>query len=199
MIDFIEPSTEKPYQIFFEAYNEALKSNQPAIEAIALSSFDKKLNQVDSRFVNLKYIVKDEWIFFSNYNSNKSKSFEMHPQIGALFYWKATNTQIRIKANISKTSNDFSDKHFNSRSKEKNALAISSDQSKPIESYEQVKAKYYEILNNKDKLQTRPSFWGGYSVRPFSFEFWIGDEFRLNKRTVYEKKDGEWIKNFLQP
>ena len=65
--------------------------------------------------------------------------FESHDQISALFHWGAINSQVRLKAKINKTSAKFSDNHFQSRTKEKNALAISSNQSKQIDSFDFVK------------------------------------------------------------
>lgn len=199
MIKFINLLDEKPYQKFKETYHEALQKNQPFIEAVSISSYNPEASEVDSRFVNLKYIDKEEWIFFSNYNSAKSKQFELHPQISAIFYWKEINTQIRIKAKIFKTSKDFSDKHFSSRKSEKNALAISSMQSKPIKSFDDVKTKYLSALDDKEQLQKRPSYWGGYSFKPYSFEFWTGNEFRLNKRSLYKKNKDNWDYYILEP
>ena len=199
MVEFINLSKEKPYKRFKDLYNEAYDKNQAAIEAVVISSFNSNLNEVESRFVNLKYIVNDEWIFFSNYDSAKSKSFKFHPQISAVFYWKKINTQIRMKAKIYKTSEEFSNKHFASRSTEKNALAISSKQSQPIRSFDDIKAKYLATLDNNDLLQTRPSYWGGYSFKPYSFEFWTGNEFRLNKRSLYQKNNDNWDYYLLEP
>ena len=114
---------EEPYLIFSSLYNKALELEQKAIEAICISSYNRKLEQVESRFVNLKFINNKEWIFFSNYNSKKSYDFSGHDQISAIFYWHSIHTQIRIKAKIKKTSSSFSDKHFNTRTTNKNALA----------------------------------------------------------------------------
>lgn len=199
MIEFKNLSAEEPYEIFNDLYQKALKENQPSIEAFVISSFNDEKKEVDSRFVNLKYIVDKEWIFFSNYNSEKSKSFSTHPQISAIFYWNKINTQIRIKANISKTSEIFSDEHFRSRSEEKNALAISSSQSEKIESFKKMKDKYFQTLKNKKILQCRPSYWGGFSFFPYYFEFWKGNDFRLNRRSVYKKEQKGWIHHLLQP
>ena len=199
MIEFINLSKDKPYQVFKKSYNEAFDKKQSAIEAISISSYNPKSNEVESRFVNLKYIVSNEWIFFSNYDSAKSRSFKLHPQISAILYWKKTNTQIRMKANIFKTNKKFSDKHFATRSDEKNALAVSSNQSKPIDNFDEVKAKYKATLDNKDLLQTRPSYWGGYSFKPYSFEFWTGNEFRLNKRSLYKENKDDWDYYLLEP
>ena len=199
MIDLTAINSEKPYKKFIEHYKNAVLNNQKSIEAISISSFNKNTKEVESRFVNLKYIVNDEWIFFSNYKSNKARNFISHNQISALFYWNAINVQIRIKAIIRKSPRDFSDVHFMKRSLEKNALAISSDQSMPIASYDHVVANYNRVLSNKDSLSKRPDYWGGYSFTPYLFEFWEGNESRLNKRMIYIKKNSKWITSTLQP
>ena len=187
-----------PYQLFKEKYDEALNAGQKGIEAISISSYNNKLNEVDSRYVNLKFIIDEEFIFFSNYNSPKAASFNSHNQMTALLYWPSINVQIRVKAKIKKTLNEFNQRYFFDRPQEKNALAISSNQSKPIESYSQVKENYNKSLKNDD-LKKCPEFWGGYSFTPYYFEFWEGHELRLNKREVYEKSDDSWKHLILQP
>ena len=198
MIQFNNLNQEIPYLLFKTKYDEALNAGQKSIEAISISSYNTKKHEVDSRYVNLKFITNDEFIFFSNYNSPKAASFNSHNQITALVYWASINVQIRIKAKIKKTSNDYNQKYFFDRSEEKNALAISSNQSKPIDSYSQVKENYNKSLKNDD-LKKCPEFWGGYSFTPYYFEFWEGHESRLNKREVYEKSDDSWKHLILQP
>ena len=95
-----------------------------------------KNNEVNARYVNLKFVSGRKFIFFSNYESPKSQDFKMHNQISACFYWSSTDTQIRMKANIEQTSKQYNQDYFVNRDKEKNALAIMSRQSKPIASYE---------------------------------------------------------------
>ena len=111
MIEFDNLNPTKPYNIFLKYYKAAIENNQKDIQAVSISSFNKNLNEVDSRFVNLKYIINNEWIFFSNYNSPKAKSFISHDQISAVFYWSSINTQIRIKAIVKKTTDSFSDNY----------------------------------------------------------------------------------------
>ena len=198
MIQFNNFNPEIPYQFLKEKYDEALNAGQKGIEAISISSFNKDISEVDSRYVNLKFISNDEFIFFSNYDSSKASSFNSHSQIAALLYWPSINVQIRMRAKIKKTSDEFNQKYFYDRSEEKNALAISSNQSKPIDSYSQVKENYNKSLKNDD-LKKCPEFWGGYSFTPYYFEFWEGHESRLNKREVYEKSDDSWKHLILQP
>ena len=199
MIKFEQINESLPYQKFIKAYNEALDKNQKSIEAVAISSFDINSNEVESRFVNLKYINNDEWIFFTNYGSLKADNFTNHDQISALFYWSSINIQIRIKAIIYKTDDYISDTHFKNRSMEKNALAISSDQSKLTESYENVIAKYNKVYNSGDTNLNRPNYWGGFSFKPYYFEFWEGRESRLNKRDIYDMQKGLWEHSILEP
>ena len=198
MIEFRNLNKEIPYQLFKEKYDEAIYAGQKSIEAISISSYNNYINEVDSRYVNLKFILNDKFIFFSNYDSPKAASFKSHNQIAALLYWPSINVQIRMKAKIKMKSYEFNQRYFLNRSKDKNALAISSNQSKPIDSYSQVKENYKKSLKN-DNLKKCPDFWGGFSFTPYYFEFWEGHKSRLNKRDVFDKVDNEWKHSFLQP
>ena len=198
MIELVNLNQSEPYDFLKKYYDEAIAKNQKIIEAISISSLNKSSMEIESRFVNLKYVINDEWIFFSNYNSIKAQNFQSHDQISAVIFWNQTNVQIRMKAKIKKTSPEFSDKHFNGRTQEKNALAIASNQSMPIDSYEQIIEKHRSVLNENTELR-RPDYWGGYSFTPYYFEFWEGNNSRINKRITYEFIKNLWKKSFLQP
>ena len=184
---------------FKKMYDQAITANQASIEAVLISSFCNKKNEVDSRLVNLKIVENEDFIFFSNYESPKAIQFSSHEQISAVFFWPNINLQIRMKAKIKKVADDYSNNYFKTRSIYKNALAISSNQSKEINSYQEVIDKYNATLNDSDKLGIRPKFWGGFSFKPFYFEFWEGHKSRLNKRIAYNYSNKSWKKKFLQP
>ncbi len=198
MIQFNNLNQETPYLLFKAKYDEALNAGQKGIEAISISSYSKEIKEVNSRFVNLKFVINEEFIFFSNYNSSKASSFNSHSQIAALVYWPNINVQIRFKAKIKKTSNEFNQRYFFERSEKKNALSISSKQSQPISSYEQVIENYNKSLKNDD-LKKCPDYWGGFSFKPYEIEFWEGKQFRLNRRDLYSKKDNNWSHIILEP
>ena len=198
MIKFKNLNQDQPYLLLKLKYEEALSAGQSNIEAVAISSLNKNKNEVESRYVNLKFIINNDFIFFSNYDSPKAFDFNSHNQIAALVYWSSINVQIRMKAQIKKTSKKFNQKYFFDRSEEKNALAISSNQSKLIESYSHVKENYNRSLKNDD-LKKCPEYWGGYSFTPYYFEFWEGHESRINKREVFDKANSIWNHSFLQP
>jgi pyridoxamine 5'-phosphate oxidase len=198
MIEFKNINQEAPYLIFVNKYNDALNKKQDLIEAMNISSYNSNTQEVNSRYVNLKIIDNKQFIFFTNYNSHKSEEFKTHNQIAATFYWPSTNMQIRIKANINKTSVEYNQKYFYERSAKKNALAISSNQSKKIDSYESVIKKYNKSFKFDD-LSKCPNYWGGYSFIPYSFEFWEGHESRLNKRYLYKIDKDIWKHSILEP
>ena len=198
MIQFNNLNQEIPYLLFKEKYEEALDAGEKGIEAISISSYNNEIGEVDSRYVNLKIITNDEFIFFSNYDSPKAAAFDSHNQIAALLYWSSINVQIRIKAHIKKTSKEFNQRYFFDRPIEKNALAISSKQSKRIESFKQIKENYKNALMKND-LKTCPKYWGGFSFVPHEIEFWQGNEFRLNKRNLYKKEGNKWKHFILEP
>ena len=200
MIIFSKDNNSAPYARFKEFYLKAENSKQNNIEAICISSYDSNRNEVDTRFVNLKYICNDEWTFFTNYSSPKASQFNTHNQISCAFFWSKINVQIRIKANIRKTSKTFSDNHFKNRELDKNILAISSHQSKKIGSFEEINTKFNILKkNNQIDFFERPSYWGGFSFKPYYFEFWVGHKYRLNYRESYELINRSWEKSILEP
>ena len=199
MIEFNNLNPEIPYQFLQEKYDEALNAGQRGIEAISISSYNKEISEVDSRYVNLKFISNDEFIFFSNYDSPKASAFNSHDQIAALLYWPSINVQIRMKAKIKRMTDEFNQNYFFDRSEEKNALAISSNQSEQIDSFDAVKDNFYKTLASMDSKSKRPDYWGGYSFTPYYFEFWEGHENRLNQRRVFSMEEGSWSESLLQP
>tara|TARA_Y200000002_G_C22533345_1_gene600717 strand:+ start:160 stop:756 length:597 start_codon:yes stop_codon:yes gene_type:complete len=198
MIEFNNLSQETPYSVFKEKYNESVQANQTNIEAMCIASYSLNQKEANARFVNLKFINDKEFIFFSNYQSPKAKDFIYHDQITALIYWSSINVQIRMKAKIKKTSRKFNLEYFAQRDINKNALAISSEQSEQIASYDDVHKNYEKSLQNNN-LKECPGHWGGYSFIPYYFEFWEGHESRLNKREAYKVKDSIWTHSYLQP
>ena len=177
MIKINERNDSKPYDCFESLYKKALEAEQKNIEAIAISSYSPLTEEVSSRYVNLKYIINEEWIFFSNYQSPKAIDFETHKNISGLFFWQNINT----------------------RSKEKNALAYSSEQSMQIDSFDKVVENFDKVMNSSESIEKRPDFWGGYSFIPYYFEFWEGHKNRLNKRRVFEKDFNIWKEYYVQP
>lgn len=198
MILFQGNNHQEPLQKFKNFYDRAVSLSQRNIQVASISSFCKELNEVDSRYVNIKFIDNKSFIFFSNYNSNKAKQFLTHDQVSILFFWDKINVQIRLKGHIKKLSPKKNEKYFLNRNIYKNALAISSNQSKVVKSYSEVIEKYNKTLAEAD-LKKCPQYWGGYIFTPYQYEFWEGHENRLNKRELFSLYGDNWTTSFLEP
>ena len=199
MITLDRLNNSEPYIKFYNLYDNSIKNKQQSPEAVVISTYNSSIGEVDSRYVNLKYVLGEDWIFFTNYQSPKGIQIKAHNQASVAIFWNSINAQIRIKAKIRKTSKSFSDHHFAQRSRFKNAVAISSNQSSIIKSYNKVKQNYDSILKNEKILAKRPDSWGGFSFTPYEFEFWDGASNRLNKREKFIKKRSKWKSYILEP
>ena len=112
MIDLRKIGTDRPHQLLQSFYEEALSSKQNNIEAILIASYSLTRNEVDARYVNLKFIIENDFIFFSNYQSPKAIQFKEHNQITAVLYWNNINVQIRMKGKVKKLSKEKNSKYF---------------------------------------------------------------------------------------
>ena len=198
MVKFINNSPKVPFKKFKQEYDSAFTLNQRFIEAMCISSFSFKTMEVDSRYVNLKIVDNENFVFFSNYNSPKSKQFNEHNKIAISIFWETTNVQIRMKGQIKRAPKEFNNTYFSNRGVKKNALAIASNQSEKIESYSMFYKKYNEVLEKEDLLKC-PDYWGGFFFNPLYIEFWNGHEDRINKRVAFVLDQDKWHEHILQP
>ena len=142
------------------------------------------------RTVLLKLFDEQGFVFFTNYNSEKSKQIQRYPNVAMLFPWLVLNRQIRIEGHCEKISSAASLKYFTTRPRGSQIGAWCSDQSEVIESRSFLEQKYREAAEKfKSGSIPLPSSWGGYRIVPKRFEFWQGRENRLHDRLQYRRKD----------
>ena len=149
MTEFLNIENTDPYNLFEELFQNAVNAGQKNTDAICISTFNKKEEEVTSRYLNLKYIKGNKWYFFSNYSSKKAKDIRDNNQVSALVFWSQIHTQIRMKAKIYVASSDVSDEHFKKRSIEKNALAA-----KALSLMNEKKITSLVVYEKKDRLKT---------------------------------------------
>ncbi|MEY2924402.1 MAG: hypothetical protein RLZZ337_950 [Bacteroidota bacterium] len=187
-----------PLALFERWFNDAQLGGVPEPNAMILSSAVN--NKVDSRTVLLKGVRDEEFVFFTNYNSDKGQQLAANPNCTLLFLWLQLERQVIIRGTAQKVSASESDEYFYSRPVESRIGAWASNQSSVIESREALEnqAKKFAIeFANKDV--ERPPHWGGYAVIPFEIEFWQGRPSRLHDRLLYKKSDNLWELVRLQP
>ena len=191
---------DNPINLFREWFNEAKKSEINDPNALALGTVDNK-GYPSVRIVLLKDYNDDGFVFYTNFNSDKSKAIKKDPKISMCFHWKSLLRQVRIIGLASKVSDKEADDYFDSRSYGSRIGAWASDQSSVLKSRKDLSdsiKKYEEKFPNKKKVP-RPTYWSGWRLMPEEIEFWLDGENRIHERLKYIKDNNVWKKVLLSP
>ena len=179
-----------PIKLFKKWLSEAEKKEIRDPNAMQLATVSKD-GMPSVRTVLLKDIIDGDFVFYTNYESRKSKEIIQTGKGALCFYWKSLNRQVRLVGNLEKVSDEVSDKYYQSRSKGSRIGAWASKQSRELlmEQVKLLEEKY------KDNYIPRPSFWGGFGLKPEEFEFWEDGKFRLHDRFILKPTNvkNEWI------
>jgi pyridoxamine 5'-phosphate oxidase len=187
----------KQFEIWF---NEAQEAAVPELNAMNLATATHD-GRPSARIVLLKGVYNDGFVFYTNYLSRKGKEITKNPVCALTFFWPSMERQVRIEGTLEKLSKEQSEKYFQSRPKNSQIGAVVSPQSQEIESRDVLEKKWDELaIEYTDKEVPKPSFWGGYIVKPRMIEFWQGRTSRLHDRIAYKKIDNKnWKKVRLAP
>jgi pyridoxamine 5'-phosphate oxidase len=189
-----------PIKQFDKWFNEALKAElqDPTAMTLATATHD---GRPSSRIVLMKGFDNNGFVFYTNYLSRKGKEIARNPLGALLFFWGTLERQVRIEGTIEKVSKEDSVKYFDTRPRASQLGAIVSPQSQEISGRDILDKKWQEAeAEYTDKEVPKPSYWGGYILKPRLIEFWQGRESRLHDRILYKKIDNKnWKKVRLAP
>ncbi len=189
---------ECPYLTFARWYKSS-SITEPNVDAMSVATVDK--NGIPrNRYILFKGIVDSKIVFFTNYLSQKSQDLENNPHISLNFFWPSTKYQVRITGLASKCPRDLNEQYFASRDRDSQFASAISHQSSPIENRDVLVKKVEELKKSigEEKIVC-PENWGGFSVDPFEFEFFIYGAYRLNDRFLFVKNEKSWELSRLQP
>jgi len=165
-----------PILLFKQWLSEAEKKEIRDPNAMQLATVSKN-GMPSVRTVLLKDIINCDFVFYTNYESRKS------------------NEIIRLVGDITKVSEDISDKYYKSRSRGSRIGAWASKQSRELESREALMEEVRLFESKYTDDIPRPSHWGGFALKPIEFEFWQDSDFRLHDRFILKptKQNNQWI------
>ena len=189
-----------PYRQFEAWYGQTIETGIYEPGAMTLATVDAQ-GQPWQRIVLLKLFDEKGFVFFTNYESRKAKQIDANPKVGLLFPWHALGRQVKLTGQAEKISTAESLSYFVTRPRGSQIGAWASEQSQVINSrsilesmFDNMKKKF---ANNEVPL---PPFWGGYRVKPETFEFWQARDSRLHDRFLYQKNEsGDWFNQRLAP
>ncbi len=190
----LNPSPHEQFAVWLQ---DAIDSGLPEPTAMTLATVGADGGPT-ARTVLLKDQSQGGFTFYTNYESRKGQEMATQPQVGLLFLWKELERQVHIRGVVEKVSQEESESYFFSRPYASRIGAWASRQSQEIESREALLAQAAEAEarfpdTGADDCVPLPEFWGGYRVKPTSFEFWQGGPGRKHDRFIYRPEEGgDW-------
>jgi pyridoxamine 5'-phosphate oxidase len=188
-----------PTQLFQDWFADATKSGVLLPEAMSVSTCNVD-GQPSSRMVLLKEYDERGFVFFTNYTSRKSSELIANSKVALLFHWGVLQRQVRIEGEVEKIPLQESSDYFHSRGKGSQVGAWASKQSQKLnydsELNERMEHYQQKFINGEVPY---PEFWGGWRIKPHSFEFWQGRTNRLHDRLCFKFEDNEWHYFKLNP
>lgn len=195
-----ESLAENPLEQFSTWMDQAIEMQlvDPTAMVLATSARD---GQVSQRVVLLKGVDERGFVFFTNYESRKSREIGVNSKVSLHFPWFPIERQVMVCGVAEKVSQQESRAYFQSRPRDSQLAAWASPQSRVLTSRK-------TILEQFDALGKKftggdiplPEFWGGFRVRASQIEFWQGGSNRLHDRFMYTLQAGnQWHIDRLAP
>lgn len=180
-----------PFVIFKEWFSVADNADELEANAFVLGTTSAD-QQSSTRIVYLKEIIDNQFIFYTNYNSQKGKEIALNPKVSMLFFYPKSSRQIRIEGVCTKTDISVSDAYFNSRPRGSKIGAWASLQSEELSDMSELSDRVAELEIKFPNEVPRPEHWGGYQIQPTRFEFWMGKKSRLHERIIFDRTEDDW-------
>ena len=171
----------------------------PYHDAMSLATVSAE-GKPSGRIVLLRGVDDRGFVFYTNYNSRKSKELEATPHAALTFFWLGLERQVRIEGQVSRVSPEESDAYFQTRPRGSQIGALASPQSEFLKSREALEENVRNVTASfEGKEIPRPSHWGGYRIQPHRIEFWDNRSNRLHDRIVYIAINNGWTVERLAP
>ena len=201
--DFDLPSAigalpDNPFDAFCEWFDTAVNARELEANACVLSTCNNDF-QTSSRVLYLKELLDNQFIFYTNYLSQKGQMLGANPKASLLFFWPKMMRQVRIEGRVAPIDAAISDAYFATRPRESQLGAWASQQSEVLSSRQELIARFASYDAQFPDIVPRPPHWGGYALDAHLLEFWQGQPSRLHERRVYTRNLNEWHSNLLNP
>lgn len=156
----------------------------------------------NSRFVDLKDVNHDGFIFCTDLNSPKALDIIRHPKVSLTMWWEHIGYQIRIQGICKQIPDQLADYYWETRPSGARLTTLTFNQSQKMMSIDEMTEQYHHAEQQHLNQQLlRPKHWSGFNLLPVYIEFLAFKESRLHIRTAYRHHANiqRWEKFFLQP
>jgi pyridoxamine 5'-phosphate oxidase len=188
-----------PLQQFEKWLNEAIQSEVPEPNAMTVATVGSNLRP-STRIVLIKGFDARGIVWYTNYESHKGRELAGNPFAALQFHWVALERVVRIEGLVEKVSDEESDAYFHSRPLDSRIGAWASPQSEVISGRGVLVANAAKYAAKFMLQPPRPPHWGGYRLKPDTWQFWQGRKSRLHDRLRYRlDAEGAWVRERLAP
>lgn len=177
-------------------------AGRPNPNAVALATVGED-GQPSLRMMLLKGLDDRGAVIYTNLLSRKGEQIAANPKVALLMHWDVLGRQIRIEGSTTPVSDEDADTYFATRPWASKIGAVASDQSRPLQTREQLAERVIETAMRYPlgSEVPRPAHWSGLRVSLDRVELWQEGDDRLHDRIVYARSamGGGWTKQRLWP
>ncbi|WP_183093533.1 pyridoxamine 5'-phosphate oxidase [Nocardioides stalactiti] len=138
--------------------------------------------------------------FYTNTASRKGDDLAYDPRCALLFPWHPLERQVRVEGVAERLADAEVAAYFSARPRGSQLGAHASPQSRVVADRAELDARFAaaEARFAGGDVPV-PAEWGGYRVRPETFEFWQGRPGRMHDRLRYRRDGDGWTIDRLAP
>lgn len=193
-----EIDAEDPLEVYDRWLEEAARAEPNDPNAAALATADAA-GAPSVRMVLVKRVMPDRFCFFTNGESRKGQELEVNPRAALCFHWKSLRRQVRVEGAVQDLEDRVVDAYFHGRSRASQISAAISDQSRMLNSREELEERVRRFSEATRGEVPRPKFWRGFRMEPQRIEFWMDGADRLHDRFLFVRKGDGWDRARLFP
>jgi pyridoxamine 5'-phosphate oxidase len=153
-----------------------------------------------ARFVDLKEVRDDGFVFCTSHASPKADHIEANPRVALTFWWEHVKRQVRASGLATRITEAEADALFRRRDREAQLASWAFEQSAVLSGDTPPADRLNAVHERFGSGEVpRPPQWGGYVVAPDRIEFLNFEDSRAHGRILYERQRGKWMTSELQP
>lgn len=180
-------------------FDEAAGSGMTEPNAMVVATASAQ-GVVSARTVLAKQVDAAGVVFYTNYQSAKSRDLAENPHAALTFPWYDLHRQVHVRGVATQVSRAETEAYWAARPRGSQLGSAASPQSTVIGSRAELDALQHDLEARYGGADPdapgalpipTPDHWGGWRITPLTVEFWQGRLDRLHDRLRFRRVDGQ--------